>query len=82
MDSRYLTALFGIVASLAVSALAWWYLDTLLFFLLIPFVPFLFRSSVGRESRPDVRRCPECGFETADPEFEYCPRDGTRLRRR
>jgi hypothetical protein len=75
MDSRWLTALVGLVASLAISVYAWIYFDTFLFFLLIPFVPLLFT----RRSRPETKRCPRCGFETAETEFEYCPRDGARL---
>jgi hypothetical protein len=79
MDARWLTALVGLFASFAVSVLAWQYFDSFLFFLLIPFVPFLFR---GRSSsRPAMKRCPRCGFETSSREFEYCPRDGTRLER-
>ena len=81
-DSRYATAILGIVASVIVSLLAWWYLDTLLFFLLIPFVPFLFRSrGDGNDARiePATKRCPECGFRTRDPSYGYCPRDGSRL---
>lgn len=73
MDARWLTALVGLLASLTVSVLAWTYFDTFLFFLLIPFVPFLFRRS------PPTRRCPQCGFETTSEGFEYCPRDGTPL---
>jgi hypothetical protein len=34
------------------------------------------------EDRQSVLRCPACGFETRDPEFDYCPRDGRRLQRR
>jgi hypothetical protein len=75
MDTRWLTALVGLVASLAISVLAWLHLDTFLLFLLIPFVPLLLR----RRSRPETRRCPRCGFETPREEFDYCPRDGTRL---
>lgn len=74
MDARWLTALVGLLASLAISVLAWQYFDTVLFFLLIPFVPFLFR---GRSS--PTKRCPRCGFETTSEGFEYCPRDGSRL---
>lgn len=73
MDTRWLTALVGLLASFAISVLAWQYFDTFLFFLLVPFVPVLF----GRRSA--TRRCPQCGFETADEGFEYCPRDGTPL---
>lgn len=75
VDARWLTALLGIALSVAISVLAWAYFDTFLLFLLVPFVPFLF----GRRSRPETKRCPECGFETDRTEFDHCPRDGTRL---
>lgn len=74
-DGRWLTALVGLVASVAISVLAWLYLDTFLLFLLIPFVPLLF----GRRSRAETKRCPRCGFETEREGFDYCPRDGARL---
>jgi hypothetical protein len=62
------------------------YFDSLLFFL---FVPFLLRRSSGdtdgsREGTgpdPSVAACPVRGYRTADPEHDYCPRDGTRLER-
>jgi len=82
MRSRTATALVGIFASLAVSVLAWWFLETLLFFLFVPFVPFLFRRSREQppvHEEPSVRECPRCGFRTRDEAYEYCPRDGTRL---
>lgn len=81
VDSRTATAVAGLAASLLVSAALWWYFETALFFLFVPFVPFLF----GRGGRDDasvtrpVRECPECGFRTADRKYQYCPRDGTRL---
>jgi hypothetical protein len=89
VPSRTVTALAGVLFSLAVSAALWYYLDTLLFFLFVPFVPFLLRGSSGdmdgtRErtgARPSVAECPVCGYRTADPEHDYCPRDGTRLER-
>lgn len=80
MRSHAATAAVGLLASLAVSVLAWWYFNTLLFFLLIPFVPFLFRGRSGEERA--VRTCPRCGFETDSPEYEFCPRDGEQLRER
>lgn len=80
VSSRTVTALVGIALSVAVSVVAWIYFDTLLVFLLIPFVPFLFRGR-GAEERAHVKECPECGFGTRDPEVLYCPRDGTELRR-
>ena len=89
VSSRTTTALVGVIFSLAVSAALWYYFDSLLFFLFVPFVPFLFRRSGedvtgGRgEERPgpEVAECPTCGYRTADPEHDYCPRDGTRLER-
>lgn len=78
--SRAATALVGLVASLLVSAAAWYYYETFLLFLFVPFVPFIFRRRSGSESTPEsARECPVCGFQTADRSFEYCPRDGTRL---
>jgi hypothetical protein len=29
---------------------------------------------------PSVRECPVCDFRTRDPNYEYCPRDGERLK--
>jgi hypothetical protein len=40
-------------------------------FLFIPLIPFV-------RERP-VKRCPRCGFETADLRTAYCPYDGSRL---
>lgn len=77
VDSRTATAAAGLAVSVLVSAALWWYFETALFFLLVPFVPFLFRS--GGDGAPAVRECPECGFRTTEGEFEYCPRDGRRL---
>jgi hypothetical protein len=85
VGSRAVTALAGLAVSLLVSAAAWLYLDTLLVFLFVPLVPFLL-GATGRsvaahadgEQEPP-RRCPACGFESRDAEFEYCPRDGRRL---
>ncbi|QLG62155.1 hypothetical protein [Halorarum salinum] len=80
VSSRALTALVGIGLSIAVSVAAWVYFDTLLVFLLIPFVPFLLRGRGDDSARTAPRACPECGFRTRDPEVRYCPRDGTELR--
>lgn len=78
VSSRTATAAVGVALSLVVSAAAWVYFDTLALFLVVPFVPFLFRR--GRsEERPPAKRCPECGFETREPTFSHCPRDGTAL---
>jgi len=78
-----LTAAAGIGGSLLVSALLWIYFDTFLFFLFIPFVPFLFRKLGGKsDDQPTTRECPQCGFQTVNDDYEYCPRDGRRLRKR
>jgi hypothetical protein len=78
--SRTLTALVGVVVSLLVSVVLWWQFDTLAFLLFVPFVPFLLRRG-GRDAadEPAVRTCPACGFRTTDDDYDYCPRDGTRL---
>lgn len=75
-----MTALVGLLASLAISAAAWYYFGTFLLFLFVPFVPILLRRRVdGREGTSASRECPVCGFQSADPAYEYCPRDGTLL---
>ncbi|MFB6166332.1 MAG: hypothetical protein ABEJ31_14320 [Haloarculaceae archaeon] len=76
--SRTVTAVAGLVASIIVSALLWRYFHTFVFFLFVPFVPVLFRRA-GSADRPPVRECPTCGFRTRADEYEFCPRDGTRL---
>ena len=77
--SRTITALVGLTFGLVVSVGAWLYFDTLLLFLFLPFVPFLFAGR-GR-SREPARTCPRCDFRSRNPEYEFCPRDGSRLRR-
>ena len=81
VGSRTVTALAGLALSLLVTVAAYVYFDTLFVFLFLPFVPFLFAR--GRGDDGDAERtayeCPACGFRTADPEFTYCPRDGTEL---
>lgn len=77
VSSRTATALVGLVVSVLVSVAGWVYFDTLLLFLVVPFVPLLFRRR-GDEG-PPVKRCPDCGFETREPTFSHCPRDGTPL---
>lgn len=79
VGSRTLTAVVGLAVSLGVSVAAWVYFDTLLVFLLVPFVPFLFRRSSNRSPE---RRCRVCGFASRNPDYEHCPRDGTRLTER
>ena len=80
VGSRTLTAVVGLGLSLLVSLAVWVYFDTLLLFLLVPFVPFLFRRGSREDAeRPPARSCPVCGFRTRSPEYDYCPRDGNRL---
>jgi len=79
VGSRTVTAAAGLLASLLVGAVAWYYFDTLVAFLFLPFVPLLWRR--GGET-PPVRECPTCGFRTRDPGFDYCPRDGSPLDQR
>lgn len=81
MDSRYVTALVGLLLSVVVSVAAWVLFDTLLLFLLIPFIPWLVWRRSGGVSTPPVRHCSTCGFSTRQPDFAYCPRDGSRLER-
>ena len=82
-SARVGTAVVGILASLAVTLALWVVLDTAAVFLVVPFVPFLFRAGddepSSRGGRPGRRRCPRCGFETADEADKFCPRDGSRL---
>lgn len=80
VSARVATAFAGVVLSLLISVVAWYVFDVGLFFLAVPFVPFLFRGRSDR-SEPPTWACPQCGFRTPDPDFDYCPRDGTRLER-
>ena len=84
VGSRTLTAAVGLAIGLAISVLAWVYWDTLLLFVFLPFVPFLFWRPGSQCDAPTShpRECPVCGFQTRNPEFEYCPRDGHRLETR
>lgn len=77
--ARTATAVTGIVGSLLVSAVLWWYFDTAVFFLFVPFLPFLLRRSSRERPEETVHECPVCGFRTAEDSYDYCPRDGTRL---
>ncbi len=80
VDSRLLTAAAGLAVSVAVSVLLWLYFETLLVFLFLPFIPFLFRGVSEREQpAQSVRECPQCDFRTPNDEYDYCPRDGRRL---
>ena len=76
VSARTATAVTGLLASLAVTLLLWWYFDSLFVFLFLPLVPFLFRDRAAESS---VRECPACGFRTRAEEYDYCPRDGHRL---
>jgi len=79
--SRTLTALLGVVASLAVSVVLYVYTGWVLFFLFVPFVPFLFRAGGSAPvERPPAKACPRCDFRTRNPAYDHCPRDGSRLR--
>ena len=84
VGSRTLTALAGLLGSVVLSALVYVYTGSILFFLFIPFIPFLFLRGGGDDDdgaadRPPVRTCSRCEFSTRNPEFEYCPRDGSRV---
>ncbi len=81
VSSRTATAAVGVLASLAISVAAWVVFDTAVFFLAVPLIPLLFRRRT-EEPESAVYECPNCGFRTRDPEFAYCPRDGTRLEER
>ncbi|WP_254272232.1 hypothetical protein [Haloarcula marina] len=76
--SRTLTALVGLAVSVAITVALWWYFDTLLVFLFLPFVPILFRGFGGDDS-PVAQECPHCGFQSTVEAYDYCPRDGSRL---
>lgn len=78
VGARTVTAAAGLLVSVLLSVAVWYYFDTLLVFLLLPFVPLLWRR--GGDD-PPVRECPSCGFATRDPAFDYCPRDGSPLDR-
>ena len=78
VGSRIVTAAAGLVASLVVTVALWWYFDTLLVFLLVPFIPLLFRG-LGDDSPTIVQECPHCGFQATTDAYDYCPRDGSPL---
>lgn len=83
VGSRTLTALAGLAVSIAVSVALYLYTGSVLFFLFVPFIPFLFKGRAEETAeRPPVRECDRCSFRTRDPEFDYCPRDGSRLHER
>lgn len=78
VGSRTLTALAGLLGSVALSVLLYVYTGSILLFVFIPFVPFLLLRG-GEDDGPPVWTCSRCDFSTRDPAFEYCPRDGSRL---
>ena len=78
VGSRTLTAAAGVLVSLLVTGVLWWYFDTLLVFLFLPFVPILFRG-LGDDEPTVVQECPHCGFQATSEAYDYCPRDGSRL---
>jgi len=79
LSSRTVTAIVGLVVSVLVSVAVWWRFDTLFLFLFVPFVPLLLRRGRAEPRDRSALECPTCGFRTADPAFEFCPRDGSRL---
>ncbi|WP_324663811.1 hypothetical protein [Haloarcula sediminis] len=79
VGSRTLTAAAGLLVSLLLSAALWLYFDTLLVFLFLPFVPFLFRGFGGNDGPTIRQECPHCGFQATSEAYDYCPRDGSRL---
>lgn len=74
--SRSISALAGLGLGLAVSAAVWYFFDTVLLFVFLPFIPIWFwRQSPDRP----LKECPTCDFTARDPTVAYCPRDGSRL---
>lgn len=86
VSSRAVTAVVGLLGGLLVSVAAWVFFDTVALFVLLPFVPFLFRRSgnddAGAGPRDPPKECPSCGFQTHRDDFTHCPRDGRRLEQR
>jgi hypothetical protein len=74
VSSRAVTAAVGLSVSLGISAVLWWVFETVLVFLVVPFVPLLLRDNERR-----IKECPNCSFRTRHSESEFCPRDGHRL---
>ena len=79
LGPRTATALTVAAVTLAVSVALAVYFDFFFVFLLVPFVPLLFRDE---DDEPRVSECPVCGFRTRDEGYEYCPHDGEELRGR
>jgi hypothetical protein len=76
--SRVTVAVLGVLGSLGLSAVLWVVFGTPVFFLFVPFVPFVLGSGRPTESNATYQ-CPACTFQTTDSSYRYCPRDGTRL---
>lgn len=73
--------LLSVAITVAGTFVLWWLFGGIAFFgfLFLPFVPILFGGG-DRDSEPvRTRVCPECGFESLDPQDRFCPRDGARL---
>ena len=65
-------SLILLIGSLAITLVLWTLgLPFFLVVLFIPLIPLFWR-------RPEVRRCPVCGWETTGSE-RFCPRDATPL---
>ncbi|MBW3582942.1 MAG: hypothetical protein KY455_07585 [Euryarchaeota archaeon] len=73
--------LLSVAVTVAGTFVLWWFFGGVAFFgfLFLPFVPILFGGG-GRDEAVQMQACPECGFESLDPEDRYCPRDGALLR--
>jgi hypothetical protein len=78
VNRRLLGIGVGLLLSLVISVAAWIFFDSVLLFLFLPVLPFLFGRG-GAETEREIRVCPTCGFRTRDPDVAYCPRDGTEL---
>ncbi|MFB6118729.1 hypothetical protein [Halosegnis sp.] len=79
MRSRLATAVVGLIVSLVISGAVYYYTGSLFIFLVVPFVPLLFRGFRDGKQVPKIRECPQCGFQT-QAEYDYCPHDGTPLK--
>lgn len=82
VGTRTATAILGVSISLSISAAAWVLFDYPFLFLVVPFVPFLFRFPREETASAPILECPACGYRTRDPAFEFCPRDGRQLEER
>lgn len=55
--------------------------NQLFLLLILPFIPFVFRWSKKQSApeAPHLRTCPRCGWSTANPDENFCPRDQSAL---